>query len=42
MEERLKKQMEFLLEVDKENLLAGRLIYQTEFERKMTQNTHGI
>ena len=42
MEERLKKQMEFLLEVDKEKLLVGRLIYQMEFGRKMTQNMRGI
>lgn len=42
MEERLKKQLEFILEADKVNLSGVRRTFLMESEKKMMQNIPGI
>lgn len=42
MDERLKRQLDFALEIDKEKIYSDRHICQVTAEMKMMRNTHGI
>ena len=42
MDERLKQQLEFVLEIDKEKIFSARPICPVMAETKTMRNTHGI